>query len=401
MTTQNLIEKFESYFGTGSEPQLFFAPGRVNLIGEHIDYNGGNVLPCAIKLGITAVIRKNDSSTILMKSLYTKGMVKVDLNEEINPINGDWGNYPKGVIAFLLQNGIELSGCSILFYSTLPAGSGLSSSASLEVLTAYSLLKINNQKINPIEIALLCQKVENEYIGVSCGIMDQFSVAMGKKDCAILLNCQSLKYEYVPLQLNEYSLVIMNSNKKRELASSKYNERKLECDTVLNDLQNHYSIANLCEAQLYQLDFHIIDETLKRRARHVISENNRVNSAIDALQNNDIKQFGELLTASHLSLKNDYEVSGFELDTIVEESLKINGCIGARMTGAGFGGCAIALVATDVVDIFKEKVSATYYAKTNILPAFYESSIGAGVHELHSYQILKQVQDDISKPYSS
>ncbi len=382
MTTEELLRKFDDLFGHGNEPQIFFAPGRVNLIGEHIDYNGGCVLPAALEIGITALVRPNSSSIVEMKSLYTKGIVSIDLNNKIEALENDWGNYPKGVIAYLLKENRKLKGCSILFYTTLPAGSGLSSSAALEVLTAFLMLKIAGEKIHPVEIALLCQRVENEFINVSCGIMDQFSVAMGKENCALLLNCQSLDCQYIPLQLNEYTLVIMNTNKKRELASSKYNERKNECDAALNELQNHYPISTLCEAELYQVELHIIDETLKKRARHVISENARVKQSMEALKNNDLKKFGTLLTASHLSLQNDYEVSGFELDTIVSESLKIESCIGARMTGAGFGGCAIALVESSSVEEFKEKVSAVYYNKTSIIPAFYESKIGDGVREL-------------------
>ena len=382
MTTEELLKKFEDIFGSGNEPQMFFAPGRVNLIGEHIDYNGGCVLPAALGIGITALVRPNNSSVVEMKSLYTKGFVRIDLNHKIEAFENDWGNYPKGVIAYLLKENQKLKGCSILFYTTLPAGSGLSSSAALEVLTAFLMLKIANEKINPVEIAQLCQRVENEFINVSCGIMDQFSVAMGKENCAILLNCHSLEHQYVPLNLNEYSLVIMNTNKKRELASSKYNERKNECDAVLNELQNHYPISSLCDAELYQVELHIINETLKKRARHVISENVRVNESMEALKNNNLKKFGALLTASHLSLKNDYEVSGFELDTIVAESMKIKSCIGARMTGAGFGGCAIALVESASIEEFKEKVSALYYNQTSIIPAFYESKIGDGVREL-------------------
>ncbi|MFM7023859.1 MAG: galactokinase, partial [Flavobacteriales bacterium] len=263
----------------------------------------------------------------------------------------------------------------------LPDGAGLSSSAALEVLTTYFLLELSGQEMSRPQIARFCQKVENEFVKVSCGIMDQFSVAMGKENSAILLNCTSLEYQYIPLDLENYSLVIMNTNKKRELASSKYNERKKECDNALALLNEFGSFPNLCAAPI-ELAEKLKDPILKKRALHVISENQRVLEAVDALKNKDIAKFGALLTSSHLSLQHYYEVSGLELDTIVLEALKIKGCIGARMTGAGFGGCALALVEKNEVEIFKQKLSAIYYHKTHLIPSFYESKISDGVKEI-------------------
>jgi galactokinase len=382
INTSELKAKFTELFGQGDEVRLFFAPGRVNLIGEHIDYNGGHVFPAALTVGITAVIRPNDSDTVRMLSLNIPGEVSLNLKEKIEASGNNWGNYPKGVISYLIKEGNKLSGCDILFHSTLPDGAGLSSSAALEVLIAYTMLKIADEEIDNIKIAKLCQQVENEFIKVNCGIMDQFSIAMGKENCAILLDCDTLHYSYVPLDLGDYSLVILNTNKKRELAESKYNERKNECDLILNTLNKYIQVPTLCSANLEQVNKYIENGVLKKRAKHVITENKRVFEAMTALNKKDLKQFGLLLTQSHHSLKHSYEVSGFELDTIVEEALKIKGCIGARMTGAGFGGCAIAIVRTESLESFKKEVFENYKTITGIAPSFYESKIGEGVKEL-------------------
>ena len=387
---RSLQEKFIEYYGDSiSEIRHFFAPGRVNLIGEHIDYNGGYVFPAALTIGITALVRPNQTDRIRMISLNVQGEVSVNLKEEILYKEGDWGNYPKGIFCYLMKEGYKLKGCDILYYSSLPDGAGLSSSAAIEVLTSYIMLKLSGvEEIDRVWVSTLCQRVENEFVKVNCGIMDQFSIAMGKENSAIQLNCNTLQYKYVRLKLEDYSLVIMNTNKKRGLVDSKYNERRNECEQILNIVnQFERPVEYLCEVSLAQVDKHIKDKILKKRAYHVIKENHRVLEAIDALNRTDILSFGSLLTDSHHSLKHDYEVTGFELDTIVDEALKVKGCIGARMTGAGFGGCAIALVRKDVIPDFIGTVYKNYKEKTGIEAAFYDSSVGEGVNECRVPQV--------------
>lgn len=375
----------QEYGEDGKKIYTFFSPGRVNLIGEHIDYNGGFVFPGALTVGIYGAVRYRNDNLIRMKSKNIDGEVVINLDEKIAyKEEDDWGNYPKGVIKELLDRGHKIKGMDLLFYSNLPDGAGLSSSAALEVLTGYIMLHLENENndIDRVELSRLCQKVENKFIGVSCGIMDQFSVALGKKNNAILLNCDTLYYEYVPLNLEGYSLVIMNTNKKRELADSKYNERRAECEEALqliNDNKNN-KLNNLCEASLKDVENYINNAVIKRRATHVISENERVKTAVEMLRKGNLEVFGELMTKSHESLREDYEVTGFHLDTLVAEALKADGCIGARMTGAGFGGCAIALVKDTMIEEFKSKVSKEYEKNTGIKPDFYVSSIGEGVY---------------------
>jgi galactokinase len=387
-----LLEQFLSRFGASyidggvGEIRSFFAPGRVNLIGEHIDYHGGHVFPAALTLGITALVRKNGSNLIRMVSLNAAKEVILNTQEEILYERGDWGNYPKGVLLFLRNLGYTLPGCDILFDSTLPEGAGLSSSAALEVLTTYMLLHLMGEKgWDKVRISEFAQKVENKFVQVNCGIMDQFAVAMGKENRAILLDCGHLQHTYVPLNLETYSLVILNTNKQRELAASKYNERLIECEEALSSIQAHEKVSSLCEVTHKQIQRYIKSEKLKKRTRHVVSENKRVMKAVKALKKGDLLRFATLLTHSHMSLKYDYEVTGFELDTIVDEALLFEDCIGARMTGAGFGGCAIALVKTDSVEAFQQTVSVAYEKKTSLVPSFYESKIGDGVREIKAF----------------
>ena len=390
MNKEKMVELFKEEYGVNDkEVFTFLSPGRVNLIGEHIDYNGGFVFPAALTVGIYGALTLRDDNKIRMRSKNVAGEVIVNLDEElVYKKEDDWGNYPKGVIKELLDRGHKIGGMDILFCSNLPDGAGLSSSAALEVLMAYIVLYLENQdtveEIDRVEVARLCQKVENQFIGVNCGIMDQFAVALGKQDNAILLDCNSIYYEYAPLKLGNYSLVIMNTNKRRELADSKYNERRGECEKALEIINSHKEekLANLCEATVEDINEFIEDEIIKKRAIHVVTENERVKKSMEALKCNDIKAFGELMTASHISLENDYEVTGLHLDTLVHEALKIEGCIGARMTGAGFGGCAISLVEEDKVDEFKEKVSENYEKITGIRPSFYTSKLGEGTHRL-------------------
>ena len=378
---------FEKEYGEDNrEIKTFLLPGRVNLIGEHIDYNGGFVFPGALTVGIYAAIALRDDNKIRMRSKNVAGEVVINLDEELAyKKEDDWGNYPKGVIKALKDLGHNVPGMDLVLYSNIPDGAGLSSSAALEVLMAYIILYLENpEQIDRVEVAKICQKVENEFVGVNCGIMDQFAVSVGKKDSAILLDCASLYYEYAPLNLGDYSLVIMSTNKRRELADSKYNERRAECEKALEIINSNKEekLPNLCAATLNDIESFITDETIKKRAIHVVTENERVKKSMEMLKANDIKAFGALMTASHLSLENDYEVTGLHLDTLVHEALKIEGCIGARMTGAGFGGCAIALVDNKKVDEFKEKVSIAYENVTGIKPSFYTSNIGEGTHIL-------------------
>ncbi|RAO99398.1 galactokinase [Petrotoga sp. 9PW.55.5.1] len=385
----NLRNSFIETYGEVEKPiYSFFSPGRVNLIGEHIDYNGGYVLPVAINLGIYGVMSLRDDKIIRLKSMDFSNEVIIDLEKEIKYEAKDgWGNYAKGVMKFLKEDGYSLKGCNILIKGNLPNGAGLSSSAALEVLIAYMLLYpiLQPESINKKYIALLGQRVENKFIGVNSGIMDQFVVANSKKDHALLLDTQNLSYENIPCYLNGYILIVMNTNKRRELASSEYNKRRKECENALETINKakNNKVSNLCQCTLDDLKY-LKDEIEIKRARHVITENQRVIKAVELLKKDDIKGFAKLLIQSHDSLKYDYEVTGLELDTIVEESLKTQGCVGARMTGAGFGGCAIAVVEKNKVESFIQNVSAAYFNKTNIKASFYTTSIESGVRILEN-----------------
>lgn len=385
MDMNHLKSLFQGEYGVTSQPiQYFFAPGRVNLMGDHIDYNGGSVFPAALSLGIYGVLRLRSDRLIHLKSTNTSVPVTVNLTHPImNSLQDGWGNYPKGVIKYLLDRGYSIAGYDILFCSNLPEGAGLSSSAAILVLTAFMLRYAGgDQDIGRVALAKFCQRVENQFIKVNCGIMDQFAIAMGKKDCAILLDCESLNYKYIPFVLGEYRLVIMNTNKKRELAESKYNQRRSECEQALEIIRGHHPIANLCQVLPTDVESYIEDEVLRRRLYHVQSENNRVLMAAEFLAQGNIVGFGLLMTESHMSLKINYEVTGLELDSIVDNALKVTGCIGARMTGAGFGGCAIALVLSGKVEEFKRTVTLEYQKDTGLLPDFYVANIAEGVHNL-------------------
>lgn len=360
----------------------YFAPGRINLIGEHIDYNGGKVLPAAISAGITAsVVKGNEGWIHLSSSSHTKTL-QHKIADKINyEKENDWLNYPLGVIKHLLQKGFELPSLSIHYDSTLPAGSGLSSSAAIEVLTMYLLLEEIKAKVSRPEIAVWSKEVENKFIGVQCGIMDQFVIANAKQNHALLLDCSNLEHEFIHSNFGEYVLMVMNTKKPRSLIHSKYNERKTECEAALetiNQKSSSDSIQHLCAANIQHLEL-IKDERLKKRARHVITENERVNQSVVALKNHNMIAFGKLLIDSHNSLKHDYEVSGEELDAMVETALKTKGCIGARMTGAGFGGCAISLVEKTATESFKEKVLKQYKATTGIEGEIHSCNIAEGV----------------------
>ena len=371
---KEMEELFYKRFGQKSfKKEFFFSPGRVNLIGEHIDYSGGFVFPMAISLGISACVSFNDSDIIRIFSDNAADEVLIDIKKEIARGTPVWGDYPKGVIKLIIEEGYSFKGFDMVIKSDLPQGAGLSSSASLEVLTAYIIFSsvLEETKIDMLQIARLCQKAENIFVGVKCGIMDQFAVAAGRKGFAVKLDCASMAYEYVPADMGEYSLIIMNTNKKRELSDSKYNQRRDECDLALLELSRKYGEKALTGYTLVQVEDTVKDPVIKKRCRHAITENQRVLKAVESLKCGDIMNFSNLMIQSNISLKYDYEVTGFELDTIVDSALKQKGCIGARMTGAGFGGCAIALVAKALSAEFISEVDRQYTEKTGIQAGFY------------------------------
>ena len=384
---KRLIKEFTDIFEVPGEA-LFFSPGRVNLIGEHTDYNGGMVFPCAITFGTYAVVSKRTDSRMRLFSnnFKEKGIIDVALQTLHYDKKDDWANYVKGVLYFLQQEGFEIPcGLNILIEGNIPNGAGLSSSASLEVLTGTILKETFQLPISKLDIIKLSQKAENQFVGMNCGIMDQFIIGMGKKDHAIALDTGTLEYTYAPVQLKQASIVIMNTNKQRGLTDSKYNERRAECEHALSQLQTVVKIKNLCDLKETEFEKvqHIITSPVERkRARHAVLENIRVKKAIAALEKNDIEEFGALMNASHISLRDDYEVTGIELDTLVESAWNQSGTIGARMTGAGFGGCAIAIVRNDDIEDFTAAVRREYTQAIGYEPDFYIASIGDGAGKL-------------------
>lgn len=377
-----LKEEFRRIFN--SDGNLYFAPGRVNLIGEHTDYNGGHVFPSALTIGTYAVARKREDKLIRLYSMNfpENGVVECNLDIIRYDKNDDWANYPKGIFWTIINRGIKIdSGIDILFYGNIPNGAGLSSSASIEVLTGYVISKIFNLDISNIDLALIGQEGENKFNGMNCGIMDQFAIAMGKENSAIFLNTSTLEYEYAPIELNGYKILIMNTNKKRKLEDSKYNERRSECEQAVNYLNNVTKINSLCQLSIDEFEEikeSIKDDVIMKRAKHAVYENERTIEAVLALNNGNLKKLGELMKDSHISLKEDYEVSGIELDTLVEAANSIDGVIGARMTGAGFGGCAVSIVKNEVIDIVINNVGKAYKDKIGYDADFYIVEIGNG-----------------------
>ena len=389
----DIKEEFQKRYQKKAE-HIFFSPGRVNLIGEHIDYNGGRVMPCAIGLGTYLAISKNTDKILRFQCLNFKETAELHLQNSYSKTGKEWFNYPLGVIDHFLAQEQLVSGLDMLFYGNLPIGAGLSSSASIEVLTAFALVEMFEFDMSKLDIALLSKKVENEFIGVNCGIMDQFAVAFGEKNKAILLNCDTLDYELLPFDTGDYLLAIINTNKTRSLADSKYNERFAQCGAALKALKKEVDANNLCEIDIetFQKHRHLIhDPAVEKRALHVISENVRVNTAASLLKENKLKEFGELMYASHQSLKELYEVSGVELDTIVEFCKKFDGCIGARMTGAGFGGCAIALVKKEMMTDFTKQVTSYYKNKIGYELSVFASEIGDGVREMSMHSVAAKI----------
>ncbi len=386
MNIQNLFDKFYQKYGNRNDkPVLFFSPGRVNLIGEHTDYNGGYVFPCALNYGTYLLIRKIKGNALKFSTINFDDDIETALNGLFVNSGKKWINYPLGVINEFLKKGVEISGLEFLYYGDVPNGAGLSSSASIEMVTSVALNELFKAGLDTLELVKMSQKAENLFVGMNCGIMDQFAVGFGKKDHAIFLNCDTLSFENVPVQLDGYSLIITNTNKRRGLTDSKYNERRSECEKAVELLQAYKPIRNLSELNTDEtgiLAKFIKDPVVLRRARHVISENGRVLEAVKVLKDNNIIRFGELMNLSHDSLKDDYEVTGKELDALVYEGRKLPGVIGTRMTGAGFGGCTVSIVRKGEVAKFMTELTTAYKNITGLIPEFYQPEIGNGAGKI-------------------
>jgi len=384
----NLEEKFAAHYNRKADA-VYFTPGRVNLIGEHIDYNGGLVMPCTITLGTWLAIAPNNDQKFRFKSLNFEVQTEVKSNV-INDKDGSlWSNYPIGVINEFIKDGKEINGLDFLFYGNIPIGSGLSSSASIEIATAFALNSFFNLGYDKLDLVKIAKCVENDFIGLNSGIMDQFAVAFGEKDKAIVLDCETLKYKMVDVELGNYVLAIINTNKARELADSKYNERVAECQEALKLLNEEITLHYLCELTAEKLALHshlITDDVILKRATHVVKENDRVHLAAKALNNGNLEEFGRLMYASHESLRTLYEVSGKELDAVVDFCTDYDHVIGARMTGAGFGGCAIALLEKGYEEDFAKHLTDYYVDKIGYPAAIYISEIGNGPYLITNAQ---------------
>jgi galactokinase len=387
MDLAKLTQHFFDHYGyPENQPRCFFAPGRVNLIGEHTDYNGGFVLPCAIQYGTYLLIRPSTEPVIRLSSENMEYTAEIPLNKLSEKVAGQWVNYPLGIFDQFVQLNIPVTGMELLYAGDIPNGAGLSSSASIEMVTAYALnVMLNDSGLTMIGLAMLSKRAENEFVGVNCGIMDMFAIGMGKKDHALFLNCLTLEYKQVPMELNGLKLIIANTNKSRTLAGSKYNERVAECLLAMTYLSQSLDVSRLGEIsfmQFFKIQDTIPDELIRRRARHVVSENQRVLNAVSSLLKGDNLQFGALMNTSHESLRDNYDVTGYELDTMVLEAQKINGVLGARMTGAGFGGCTVNLVRDEVADQFVEQVGREYKLKTGLTADFYLAECSDGAREI-------------------
>ena len=387
ISVEQIRTDFAKVFGVEAD-HTFFSPGRINLIGEHTDYNGGHVFPAAISLGTYGVARKRDDQLLRFFSgnFEEKGIIEVPLENLHFEPEHNWTNYPKGVLHFLQEAGHTIDrGMDVYVYGNIPNGSGLSSSASLELLTGIIAEKLFDLQLERLDLVKIGKLTENEFIGVNSGIMDQFAIGMGADQRAIYLDTNTLEYDLVPLDLKDNVVVIMNTNKRRELADSKYNERRAECEKAVEELNRKLSISTLGELDEWSFDeysYLIEDENRLKRARHAVLENQRTLQARAALQAGDLEKFGRLMNASHVSLEHDYEVTGLELDTLVHTAWEQEGVLGARMTGAGFGGCAIALVAKDAVESFKEAVGKRYEEVVGYAPSFYIAEVASGTRVL-------------------
>ncbi|MCG8539193.1 MAG: galactokinase [Clostridia bacterium] len=386
--TQGLRRDFIDVFNQEGETRIFFAPGRVNLIGEHTDYNGGHVFPCALNFGTYGVARKREDRKVRLYSKNFKdlGIIEFTLDQLKYKEDHGWGNFPKGVLKVFKDNGFAIDkGFEILYFGNIPNGAGLSSSASLELTTSVALRGLFELEVDMISMVKMSQKAENDFVGVSCGIMDQFAVGMGKRGKAILLDCNTLKYKYSTLELGDASIVISNTNKSRELADSKYNERRGQCERALLQLQEKLRVKSLGELTGEKFEEHkalITNDIDRKRAKHAVYENQRTIEAVIALEKGDLEKFGQLMKASHISLRDDYEVTGKELDTLVKLAWEQEGTIGSRMTGAGFGGCTVSIVRNDMIDRFIKNVGNKYVEKIGYKADFYVASIGDGAREL-------------------
>ncbi|MFR7475315.1 galactokinase [Frisingicoccus sp.] len=384
-----LNETFEELFGAGGEIRAYFAPGRVNLIGEHTDYNGGHVFPCALTIGTYGLARKREDKKLRFYSMNfpEDGVIESSL-EDLKPAEeAGWTNYPKGVMWAFEARGHKLPwGVDFLVYGDIPNGSGLSSSASLEVLTGWMLKDIHGiESLSGQELAVIGQYAENHFNGMNCGIMDQFASAMGKKDSAIFLDTSTLEFEYAPVVLPDARIVITNSKVKHSLVGSAYNDRRNESEQALKDLQQVVHIETLGDLTEEAFEEHkmaIKDPVCRKRAKHAVYENQRTIKAYNALKANDLEAFGKYMNASHISLRDDYEVSCDEIDILVDLAWQIPGVIGSRMTGGGFGGCTVSIVKNDAVDDFIEKVGEGYQARTGHRAEFYVVDVGEGAHRL-------------------
>ena len=394
MNVMTLKERFQDLFHVLPE-KAFFAPGRINLIGEHTDYNGGHVFPCAITYGTYAVARKRKDFLVRLYSenFPDKGVIEFNLNQLVYEKDHHWANYPKGMIRYMIEAGYELpNGFECVIKGNIPNGAGLSSSASIELLTGVLLIGLFELETPRLELIKFGKRVENEFIGVNSGIMDQFAIGMGKANMGILLDCQTLKYEYAPIQLENNKIVIMNTNKRRELTESKYNERRSECEEALSQLQQQLPIEALGQlsGEEFEENKHLItNEITRKRAKHAVYENVRTIMALEELKAGNLAAFGQLMNQSHISLRDDYEVTGLELDSLVEAAWAQPGVLGARMTGAGFGGCAIAIVANEEVEQFIAHVGAAYYDKIGYQADFYVANIGEGAREIEMEAIVE------------
>lgn len=380
MEKKTAMEKFEEIFGAAAE-DLFTAAGRINVIGEHVDYCGGKVFPAALNLRCNVYARKTGGKTVRMAVRDVDGIVEIDTGALDAYRNLKIGNYQAGVAYFLQQEGVEIVGCDLFYDCTVPFGSGLSSSAAIEVATAVTLCEYAGVAYDKVKLALISQRAENEYAGVNCGIMDQFASAMGKKDHAVLLDCATLVYEYVPLRLGEYRFVVANCNKPHNLVESKYNVRRQEVETALKLIQTKADVK--CLAELTPKQFaevkYLLSGVVAKRAEHVVMECDRVNRAVNALKTGDLAELGRLLNESHYSLRDLYEVTGKELDTLSALARKERDCLGSRMIGAGFGGCTISIVKKSAVEGFIRRVGKAYQDAIGYRASFYETSIEDGI----------------------